>query len=439
MKKINLTKRQQIILILSSIFVMMLLLNLLTPLLADDYSYSFGLDGRIQNLMDVLQKQVQHYFSWGGRTVAHTIGQIFLMFPKIVFSISNTLIYVLLVWLIYTHAKDDNKEEKPLLLLLIHLCLWFFLPAFGQTCLWLIGSCNYLWTMVIILLFLLPYKQKKPKKDTIWKIIGMLFLGIIAGWTNENTAFGLIVITLGSLILSKWQNKKQKLAKWQWSGAIGTILGFLILILAPGNFVRTEDFQDNSFILVKLLKRIIDCTSGMVTYILPLIIITIVLISIYIYHKKDINKKIYIYLTSSFLTIYAMVLSPTFPERAWFGVVIFLMIAIIHLLYKVENFHKLYKFIIIDISIIMSLLYVSQYITAAKEINELKNIWNYRESYIEKEKKKGNKEIELSAYSSENRHNPIYGLGDLSTEKNNWPNTAIAKYFKIKTIKATTN
>ena len=89
MKKINLSKRKQIILILICIFVMMLLLNILTPLLADDFSYSFNTDGeKLSSFLDVLDYQVTHYFQWGGRTVAHTIAQVFLLFPKIFFSSS---------------------------------------------------------------------------------------------------------------------------------------------------------------------------------------------------------------------------------------------------------------------------------------------------------------------------------------------------------------
>ena len=123
---------------------MMLTLNVFTPLIAYDYSYSFGIDGRLKNIIDVIEKQINHYFTWGGRIVAHIIAQSFLLFPKIIFSIANTVIYTLLIYVIYLNAKGENKEHKPGMLLLIHLILWFTLPVFGQTCLWLIGSCNYL-------------------------------------------------------------------------------------------------------------------------------------------------------------------------------------------------------------------------------------------------------------------------------------------------------
>ena len=44
----------------------MLTLNVFTPLIADDYSYSFGIDGRLKNIIDVIEKQINHYFTWEG-------------------------------------------------------------------------------------------------------------------------------------------------------------------------------------------------------------------------------------------------------------------------------------------------------------------------------------------------------------------------------------
>lgn len=436
MKKINLSKKRQVIVIMTSIFLMMLLLNILTPLIADDFSYSFNIDGeKLGSFLDVINYQITHYFKWGGRTVAHTIAQSFLLFPKPFFSIMNTFVYVLLVYLIYLHSKGDNKDDNPLILILIHFGLWFLVPVFGQNCLWLIGSCNYLWTTTLILLFLLIIR-KNSQKEPFFKIIGMLLFGIIVGWTNENTSFGLIIITAGTLIISKKENKKRKILKYQFSGLVGTIIGFIILIIAPGNFVRSSILEDNTFIVIKFLKRIVDATLGMLDYTLPLLIVITILFAIYIYNKKTINYSVYIFLLGSFLTIYAMVLSPTFPERAWFGVIVFLLIACLQLIYNIQPIYKPYKVTLVVTVIIISFFYIPQYIITGREILELNRIWNFRVEYIRNEKSNGNMEIEVGSYSSQNKHNPVYGLSDISSNKEDWPNTDIAKYFQIKSIKS---
>lgn len=433
-KNIKLSKKQQTIIILVSIFVMILVLNVLTPLIADDYSYSLNLDDKkINSIMDVLNYQWWHYFNWGGRTIAHTIAQVFLLFPKYIFSIVNALIYITLIYLIYLHIRG-SRVDKPVYLLIIHLTLWFLLPVFGQTCLWLIGSCNYLWTTVLILWFLWIYR-KSYKDISISKVIGIFFLGVIAGWTNENTAAGLIVILIGYLIIQKLENKNNKISKLQITCLIGALLGFILMILAPGNYVRNAEFQDNTFIIIKLIKRAVEITLSAENYLLPFIIGIIILISIKVYYKKKIEKDSWIFITGGVATTYAMVLSPTFPERAWTGAIIFLAIAAGELLYDLAKINKVFKFIIIDACIIMSIVYIGQYISAVIDINNLKNTWESRIEIINKEKNEGNKNVVIDSFTTWNTKNPIYGLSDIGTDSKVWPNTSIAKYYGLKSIK----
>lgn len=177
--KKKMTAKRKIIFILSIVFILMFVINSFTPLLGDDYTYSFGLKGkRIQNLWDVVERQYDHYFSWGGRSIAHTLAQTFLLMPKFVFNIANSLVFVLLVFLMYFHARAKNRDNM-MILITIPLLLWLFVPVFGADCFWLIGSFNYLWTTVIILLFLLFYRKSSDKKDSIFRIILMFLLGVL--------------------------------------------------------------------------------------------------------------------------------------------------------------------------------------------------------------------------------------------------------------------
>lgn len=432
LKNIRLSKEKQIVIILFIIFAMMLILNFLTPIIADDYSYSFGANGeRIKNIIDIIVRQIDHWLNWGGRNVAHFIANFLLMYPKTIFNILNSLMYTALVYLIYKHSQT-TKEEKPLLLILIHLGLYFLTPVFGQNCIWLIGSCNYLWTIVIILIFLLMYRENYKKKDTIALSIGMLLLGIIAGWTNENTAFGLIVIEILSMLAYKG---KDKIEKYKISGLIGTIIGFIMMICAPGNFIRNKEFADESSFVVKIIKRIFNVTISIMDLIPILIICVIILISIYIYKNKKIDKRAWIYLIASFLTIYAMVLSPTFPERAWFGIVVFMLISITSMIYNIEKIHKFFNIILIDIAIIGTFYYIGDYLLLAQDINELRATWNYRISTIEEMKESGQTDFEFSEYVTTNTKSPQYGLADISIEAHGWPNDAIEKYYEIGSIK----
>ena len=429
LKNTKISDKNTIKIILFIIFMSMLVLNFLTPLIADDYSYAIGVtDRRISSIIDIVNYQVHHYFNWGGRTVAHSIAQFFLMFPKGIFNVFNSMIYTVLIYLIYKIAKVDNKKEKPYLLIGIHFILYFLTPVFGQTCIWLIGSCNYIWTTTIMLLLVYQYTNNKDKKNSIIRVILMLLLGIIAGWTNENTSFGLIVVLTSLLLVNKFNKEKNK--PWQISGVLGNIIGFAIMILAPGNFIRSQRFVDNDFILIKWAKRFINCTTGFYEYCLPIIIALVILFTIYIYNRKKINSLVYVFILGAIFSVYPMVLSPEFPPRSWFGVIVFFTIAIMVFAHKLDDIHKIFKPIMMDIIVVSSVIFIADYLYLVKDINELRGVWNYRVQQIEESK--DDSVIEFYEYVSNNSKNPNYQLADIGTEANGWPNEDISLYYGVK-------
>lgn len=440
MKKIEkFIDKNQIKIMLLLIFISMLALNFLTPLLADDYSYGLNLaNNKLTGIIDIYNYQIWHYFNWGGRTIAHTFAQTLLMFPKTIFNIVNSIIYTCLVYLIYLHGKLNRKEKyssNSYLILLIHLILWFIIPVFGQSFIWLIGSCNYLWTTVIVLYFLLLFR--KDEQESKWYKITFIFLiSLLAGWTNENTSAGLIVILFSTLIIDKITTKKWNLTKTKIAGIIGSIIGFILMICAPGNFVRNAEFKDDTFIIVKFIKRAIDITANAKIYILPLVIAIIILISLKIYHKKKIEKEVTPFILGGFAATYSMVASPTFPERSWTGVIVYLMVAIVILVYDFEKIHRIYKFILVDLCIILSIIFIGEYLNTARDINNLRNTWNERKKVIEKSNKR--QVFKFYRYETNNNKNPAYGLNDIGEDYKVWPNSSIAKYYGIKGIKTKT-
>lgn len=424
------------IIILVAIFTSMLVLNLITPLIMDDFNYSFGLNGRIKNFKEIIDFQIVHYLSWGGRSVAHTLLQLFLMNNKMLFNISNAMVYTLLIYLIYSIIKKEN-EEKPLYLLLIHFSLWFFTPAFGQAFIWLTGSCNYLWTTTIIILFLklfIDFDNNNNKHNLI-KIILYGLLGVIAGWTNENSGAGLISILIAYTIHKKFFCK-EKLNKIQIAGAIGSLLGFIIMIMAPGNYKRASGFKDNTFFIIKYLKRFLNITQNATVYLFVLLIILIVLITIYIYKKQKIDNKIYIYFTGAFIAAYSMLLSPDFPPRSWTIVIIFLTISIGKALYDLQTKNNLKDYVIIDIILFTLLIFCNSYINVSREEYSFFKEWNNRIEIINSNKEKEKTDFEFIPIYTTRKQTPSFALADLYDTNDDLNNKRVARYFGIKSIKA---
>jgi len=424
LKKIDNKKLEYII--LSLIFIGALAVNFLTPLITDDFSYAY----HSNSLNEIFNYQIWHYLNWGGRSVAHTIAQIFLLMPKAIFNVFNSIMQVLEVYLIYKIA--GKKESKPLMLVVIFFLLWFFLPVFGVSNIWLIGSCNYLWTTVIILFFI--YQFTKEKEDKLLTIVLMFLLGIIAGWTNENTSFGCLV-TVCSILALKKIDKKQ-ITKWNVFGAIGNGLGFVIMILAPGNFARSETLVEEKSFIMRIISRFMQYTENITTYLLPLIIILTIVISIYIYKKQKIDKMIYPFILGSFFTIYSMLLSPQFPDRAWTGVVVLLIVPIVILLFNIEKVSKISYIAMVDILVISFFIFVQGYFYLLVDTNHLRVTWLNREKEINEIKAAGGTKAEFERFYPFNKRNPAYGLSDVEEDPDHWANDLIKRYYGLEEVKA---
>lgn len=308
-----------------------------------------------------------------------------------------------------------------------------------QNILWLVGSCNYLWGTTLVLLFLLPYRLNldvKCKNSIIIAIL-MLIFGIMAGWTNENNATALLII-LVLFSIYRLYNKKN-ITIWHISGFIGALIGFLFMILALGNFIRSEKFANNNGLLWNFFHRFLDITNNFSKYLLPLLILVIIISIMGYYfgtHKKNKLYITFIFIISSIVATYSMILSPTFPDRAWMGPITLMVLAIVNAYSNLDfnkDFTKTLTYFIIPICIG---IFIITYYSGFRNIKNLNNSWNDRINYIETEKVNSNKEITVQKIYTYNKYVAMYGLTDVYEESQTWLNIAVSKYYEINSIKS---
>ena len=166
---------------------------------------------------------------------------------KSYFNPVNAVMMTVLVMEIYwlSHEGKITFSFNPSYLFWIFFCLWAFNGSFIDTCLWMSGSSNYLWMIVVVLAFLIPYvrnyyDEKYLQKDTLRLNAGMFLIGTLAGWSNETTICWLILVLFYWLYVCK---KKNCLRNWKTFGFLGLCTGYLLLICAPGNFYRLSQQQ----------------------------------------------------------------------------------------------------------------------------------------------------------------------------------------------------
>ena len=336
------------------IYVFFYILNYLTPMsFGDDFVYSFIWQGhseyeplsdsamRVSSLQDLLISQREHYLTWSGRSVSHTIAQFFLWVGKDLFNIFNALVSVLLVIEIYWCANKGKVtfDFNISRLIFVFLAIWTFTPAFSSVFLWLTGACNYLWTVVLLLGFLLPYVYKyyyftDKFINNNWFWIVMFFFGIIAGWSNENSICWIIIVLFMFILTNR---KQDSIEIWMFTGLAGLIIGYALLMLAPGNVVRLHAEMGAYFDWFANIWDLIKSNFNMLVVVLcfQFLLWYFCLRSHFILRIKAVNSEVdkreralvQILCILSFGMTVLMLFSPSFPPRSAFPGTIFLVIA----------------------------------------------------------------------------------------------------------------
>ncbi len=249
------TERKRLCFAVGIIFFTVYILNhFMVRGAGDDYVYSFMWEGhsmyeplsedarRIASFSDIAASAWLYFLTWGGRVVAQSLAMFFLWMPREIFAIAIGVTSVLLIFLIHWNARGGKISwDIPAKdMLLAAFALWALQAHFVGVFIWLDGSCNYLWPMVFLLAWLLPYVRQYlhgPVDYGPWMAPGMFFLGLLAGNGNENT---LCWIGLFGIFYLFYLYTLGELTPWMVAGFLGLSIGYGILMLSPGNFVRME-------------------------------------------------------------------------------------------------------------------------------------------------------------------------------------------------------
>lgn len=416
----------------------MLLLNWKTLYVADDYVYRFVYQSPSPTAFPHQQRistwlipysMFNHYQLWNGRFVAHSIVQYFMQFnSKVPFDICSSLIYVLLLLLmnklsVYLSGKKHNAFILPL----IFGFTWFYIPYFGQSVLWLSGSGNYLWMSVIYLGFILY--NLKVRTVNFSNILGAIVLGFLAGASNENSGPAAVLIIL--LFMVKRLIQEHKISLVSTISVIFSGIGFITMMLSPGsqsrgNIHRTWTLIQKNF--AGIYKLTFDKWVWIYLLMAVLLIVGVVLKKINI----DTIWAVLFFLIGHLAAVYAMAFSPEYPERTFFGGVIFLGIALFILVYSV--FSEL-TWTTVALSAVITVMFGISFGPAYKDINlsyhQMRT--QYQIIYQAEQTKDKSARIPLMTMQK-SKYNANYGVIALDTPPTALMNQWEAKFFGLNQI-----
>ena len=356
----------------------------------------------------------------------------------VVFDIGNSLCYVGTMLLIYLNIKV-KKEYDVFLYLLINLCVWIFCVDFPQTMLWVTGACNYLWGIFIILGFISIYRFYLEKgveiKNKIWAGVVLFVTGVLAGWCNENTSGGAILIVL--LFTAKYYFDHKKVEKVMFAGVAGAVTGFAFMILAPGNAARgilvaeEESYTGLALYISRGLKLLKSIDDHLLIY-----MIVICLLGTYFYYTKKYSLlefyEVVFWAFSGLATAVVLILTTSPMPRAYFGANIFMMIAALQMVQRIREEDILLISLknggIIAAVIAMCFVYVEEGANLVRIRREI----NARDAYIQEELAKGERELILPMLrpAFESPYSMAH-FTDISEDEANWNNDICENKYGI--------
>ena len=448
------------------VYLFLYIFNYYTPMgFGDDYLYAFIWQGkpefvpltedavRVSSFYDIYLSQKSHYYSWGGRTVNHSIAQFFLWLGKDTFNFFNALTGTVLVAEIYwiTHKGKISLVFEPGTVWGISFALWAFSPGFVTVFLWLEGACNYLWTATILVGFLIPYIHKyyypenTVKNDSVMSLF-LFFTGVLASWTNENSICW-VILWLGVFLFGFRRSFTTE--KWLYAGFVGLILGYSLLMTAPGNLLRLQSTYG------------INWLSPSTVFINFKTLVAVVAFQIFMWHfsfktlynlhwadvkdkscKKDILlAKVFGVMACGMSVI--MLISPVFPLRSGFPGTVQLIIAV-GIIWRIYHSCEL-NFISLKVKkILLRLSYLYFIITTIVAFSSLYKLHVETEeliSFVNQAKRNNHSAVlEIKPFTKSNRLEDLLSgfhliENELTEEENSWENVAFSRYYGIKGIR----
>ena len=417
--------------LLALIGATMFLLNAHTPLQMDDYDYriSWSTGQPVSGLADVIASQAAHYRLWGGRSVVHAIAQLFLQGDKALFNAANTVAYLLLLLELYALARPRGRRFCWTLLLATHAALFCWVPFFGTVFLWLTGACNYLWGTALALLPLVLLRRASEggalaRGGPACVPLG-LTIGLIAGWTNENTAcavFALVAIALLGMRL-----RGERVRAWQAVMLAAQGVGIALMLLAPGNFARASAYESAP---LELLRRAaVAAVYGAIYLGLPAVC-TLLLSGLLraLGVKGRAARAAWLWLGAAVATA-AMVASPVLSDRSFTGAFVLALAAMLTLLGDAEEKARSFDAArLAALPLALVLLAYGGY-GALRAVTAHEDAWLAQVALIEAAAQAEESEAEVESIASHSRFTMDIAL---SRQADEWPNANLSRAFGVR-------
>lgn len=408
------------------IFTIITIWSYKTPFLNDDLIFSHN---------SIIKKSIKDYFDSNGRL----FGQIFTRFilsKGVLFSSICTGAAFSALTLILMYITNSIKNGLIYLerLLLVTISLFLFIPGFASVFLWRAGVGNYLIPAIIEFLFLLIILE--TTSNAKWVPFLVFILGFFAGWGNENTSGGILLICI-LLIVKNYLNDKKVPLKLH-SGTVGLLIGYIILMVSPGSKKRAHS-NDFDYLQQGIFKRLIQGLERQVSFfytdywtiVFIALVIIVVVVAFTFWKNNSLFADGIILIIGGIAAGAVMIISPEGMDtgRTYFGSTLLLLIGTMKLI-PLEINSKGIKVIYTSTLLVLMLMCFFNVVEGIQVADKFNSQLFTRYNYIDNST---NKVVEVTPITL-NEYNKydlssIYWEVKHSTNTSTFPNNCYYKYF----------
>lgn len=423
---------------LGCIFLLMLLLNMHTLYLADDYTYFFSFaDGKpMESVLQIIPSMQAHAGISNGRLIAHSFVQFFAILPRWVFDIVNAGMFMAQIALL-CYISGYGVKRNAFFSAVVFSAIWMYQPLFGQVNLWQDGSCNYLWGIVVCLLFLLPFirmfcAESGELLSGGWKKAGFLLLAFAAGAYYENTSAAAIFIAMLLTAMTAFF-RKRNVSGYVFAAILCACMGYISIYMAPAQ-LENKAAEMSFYVLFQNLIRAVEVYEEFGILLLAYAVMLILNIS----QRTDLKRNLLslAFLAGSLAANFIMVFASYYKERTAASAVIFLVAADGIALYSLlENLR--YRTAGVCIMAVALIVCIPDFLVGVADIRDNYVRMKNNEAYIYACKDQGKLDIELENVVGSTEQSPVFEIKYLDTESpDEWPNNDMARYYGLNSITA---
>lgn len=413
-------------------------LNLLTPMIADDYRYAFSFSSgaQLQSVWDIFPSLGAHAAVMNGRLVPHFFVQLFTLTPRPVFSLLNAMVYVALLLGLYRVARKAECRYDWRLLLIVDGAVFLLPPAFGQSFLWLAGSLNYLWCDALMVWVWVPFADfifRKRDVRTVWQWALLTVGSLLLGNMSENvsaTAVGIMGLWMGYVW---WRDRK--LPVWMPVSALLTLVGWLALMLAPANRTNVGQAVQGASALFANFQAALEMWMQHGLWLSGAFLALFFLTGVYAKGQQNRAAFAMMLFLGSLVCNFMMTAADYYPERAFTGSILMEILAVAVLLPSLTEVawgKALCRALACGLTLVMAL----------QMLGALPNAYNrYRQAQarideVLQAKAQGVQDIVTFGIKGNSRYDAFDGLNELTDDPGYFPNVYFAKYYGVQSIVA---